>query len=197
MEKIKACTFITALFFCFAVNNSPGISVRSETGLSKSPQLPEVRSSFKQEQTKYQYKGAEQCATVCHNNDTMGFQYNSWKDGPHAKAFNVLSSKRAIRYAKKAGIKESPQESSDCLQCHVTGAGLDGSFLTDTYKKEDGVTCEACHKQKFVPKTFLPKETDCLECHNGIAHSMNKLNFRKDCVIIEHPIPKKPEKQLI
>ena len=188
MKIKKAFTSLSALLFCVAVNISPLKTYQSEPGHRKSSQLYEVISSSKQEQSKYQYKGAAKCASVCHNNDTLGFQYNSWKEGPHARAFISLSSQRASRYAKKTRLKENPQESFACLRCHVTGAGLDNSFLTDTYKKEDGVTCEACHKQKFNPKTFLPKESDCLECHNGMAHRMNKFNFRKDSAKIQHPM---------
>jgi Cytochrome c554 and c-prime len=147
------------------------------------------RSSFEQEKPKYQYVGIEKCASVCHNNGEMGFQYNIVKSSPHSKAFKALASEKALRYAKNANVKENPQESSICLKCHVTGGGLDSSSFTATYKKDDGVTCEACHKGEFILKTFLPKETDCLKCHNDSVHKTHKFNFKDKCAKIAHPRP--------
>jgi hypothetical protein len=193
MKNKKAITPFSALFFCVVVNISSVQSYQSEMSQWKSSsKLYEWTSNIIQEKSKYQYIGAEKCASICHNNEKTGFQYNIWKNGPHAKAFNALSSERAILYSKRARLKENPQESSACLRCHVTGEGLDTSFLTATYKKEDGVSCEACHKQKFVAKSFLPIEADCLECHNNSAHRMHKFNFREGCLKIEHPMPKNP-----
>ena len=83
-----------------------------------------------QEKQKYHYVGIEKCASVCHNNEEMGFQYNIMKNGPHSQAFNVLASKKALRYAKNDNIKENPQQSSVCLKCHVTGGGLDSSLTS-------------------------------------------------------------------
>ena len=48
-------------------------------------------------------------------------------------------------------------ESLACLKCHVTASEADSSSIGATYKKEDGVTCESCHKGEFIPKTYLPK----------------------------------------
>ena len=120
----------------------------------------------------------------------MGFQYDIVKSSPHAQAFNILLTKHANQYAKKANIKENPQESSVCLKCHVTGGGLDSSYFAATYKKEDGVTCEACHKGEYISKTFLPKETDCLKCHNDSVHKMHKFDFIEGSAKIAHPRPK-------
>ncbi len=152
--------------------------------------LLDGKSTSAQEKPKYQYVGIEKCASVCHNNEKMGFQYNIVKRGPHSKAFKALASEKALRYAKNANVKENPQESSVCLKCHVTGGGLDSSSFTVTYKKDDGVTCEACHKGEFISKTFLPKETDCLKCHKDSVHKMPKFNFKYKCAKIAHPRPK-------
>ena len=148
-----------------------------------------------QEKVKYRYVGMGKCASVCHNNEKMGFQYDIMKDSPHSNAFKILISDRAVRYAKKAKVKENPQESPICLNCHITGGGLDTSFFAPTYRKEEGVTCEACHKGAFITKAFIPKETDCLKCHNDSVHRINKFNFRKNCVKIAHPRPKTNSKE--
>jgi hypothetical protein len=132
----------------------------------------------------------EKCATACHNNDSMGFQLNIVKSSPHAKAYEILSSGKAKRYSKNSSVRGNPQESLVCLNCHVTGAGLDSTSLTSTYRKEDGVTCEACHKGEFIKKTFLPKESDCLKCHNNSVHKVQEFNFSEDCAKIAHSRPK-------
>lgn len=139
---------------------------------------------------KYQYVGIEKCASICHNNEEMGFQYNIVKNSPHAYAFKHLVTKKAFQYAKKANIEGKPQVSSVCLRCHTTGAALDSTFLTATYRKEDGVTCEACHKGEFISKTFLPEEADCLKCHNDSVHKIPEFDFSIDCTKIAHPRPK-------
>jgi hypothetical protein len=154
------------------------------------PLLPGSKGIFVQEIVKYHYIGMEKCASVCHNNEKMGFQYDIMKNSPHSNAFKILLTEKAIRYAKKANVKENPRESLVCLKCHVTGGGLDSSFFATTYRKEEGVTCEACHKGAFITKAFIPKEEDCLRCHNDSVHKMNNFDFRKNCSKIAHPRPK-------
>ena len=126
---------------------------------------------------KYQYVGTEKCASVCHNNEKMGFQYDIMKSGPHSEAYRILTTEKAACYAKKVKVREHPQESFVCLRCHITGAGLDSSFFAATFKKDEGVTCEACHKGAYISKAFLPKESDCLHCHNDSLHEVPKFNF--------------------
>jgi hypothetical protein len=157
--------------------------------------LPYRGSRFVQEESKYQYVGAEKCASVCHNNEEMGFQYNIWKESNHSRSYLNLVSGRALRYAKNAGIKGNPQENPECLKCHITGGGLDSSFFAVTYKKEDGVTCEACHKAEYITAAFLPKEKDCLKCHNDSMHKIHKFDFNKKCKKIAHPRPETKQEE--
>ena len=193
--KKKITIFLLSVFFSFILIPDPVQSGQIYRVNEISDfLLPEGGSRFVQEKTKYQYAGAEKCASVCHNNEEMGFQYNIWKESRHSKSYLSLASDRALRYAKNAGVKGNPQENSECLKCHVTGPGLDSSFYEPAYKKEEGVTCEACHKKEFIVNAFLPKETDCLKCHNNSVHKMHKFNFSDNCTKIAHPRPKtKPE----
>jgi hypothetical protein len=147
-----------------------------------------------QEKVKYQYRGVEKCASECHNNEKAGFQYDIWKKSPHANAYRVLLEQKAKKYAKKAHISSNPWESAECLKCHTTAGNLDKSFLLVTYHNEDGVTCEACHKHPYVPKTFLPKEENCRECHDGASHKMNKFDFTKGSAKFAHPMANKQQK---
>jgi hypothetical protein len=142
-----------------------------------------------QEKSKYQFIGADKCASLCHNNEKMGFQFNLWLCSPHQGTYKILGSKRAEKYAKKNHLIENPQTSKVCLKCHVTGGELELSYFTATYKQEEGVTCEACHKQLSDGKTYLPNEADCLKCHNDSAHKIHKFNFREGCAEIAHPRP--------
>jgi hypothetical protein len=154
------------------------------------------KSRSEQEKSKYKYVGIEKCASVCHNTEEMGFQYDIMKNGPHSKAFKILISEKARKYAKNVHLKENPQESSACLKCHITGGDLDSTFFASSYKKDDGVTCESCHKREFITKSFLPQESDCLKCHNNSVHKMNKFDFADKCLKIAHPRPGAKQKAL-
>jgi ferredoxin len=187
----KAYVFVLTAVLCLIIftglvqSNHAVVMPEKSNGL-----LSGDKSYSAQEIVKYHYIGMGKCASVCHNNEKMGFQYNIMKNSPHSNAFKILATDKAVRYAKKANVKENPQESPVCLKCHVTGGGLDSSFFAATYRKEEGVTCEACHKGAFITKAFIPKEEDCLRCHNDSVHRINKFDFRKNCVKIAHPRPK-------
>lgn len=141
----------------------------------------------------YKYRGVETCAGTCHNNEESGFQYDIWKKSAHSRSYAALGTNKASRIAKKAGIEENPQEALRCLECHTTGAGLTSDYYLTTYRKEDGVTCEACHKLKTQMQTIIFKEEDCLQCHNNSVHKTGKFIYSKQFPRIAHPIPgKKP-----
>ena len=142
-----------------------------------------------QKKEKYRYVGMEKCASVCHNKKEMGFQFDIVKSSIHAQAFVVLSSEKAMQLAKNANLTQIPGESPICLKCHTTGGGLDSSFFAVTYRKEDGVTCEACHKGEYITKTYIPDEAACLKCHNNSIHRIHSFRFRDECAKIAHPRP--------
>lgn len=181
---------LMTMVFILIINEGSGHPCKTNIILRKSDAIcSEIRINSPQEKTKYQYVGVEKCASVCHNNNKMGFQYDLWKTSAHSGAYKELASKRAEIYGKKAHIRGNPQESSACLICHTTRGELDPSFFTTTYRKEEGVTCEACHKHNFIDQTYLPDEADCLKCHNDSLHKMQKFNFRERSAKISHPRP--------
>jgi hypothetical protein len=143
-----------------------------------------------QDTSRYVYVGAEACAAKCHNNDELGHQYDSWKNSGHSRAWESLTGEKALVYAKNADITGAPSESQVCMKCHVTASGYEPSSLGATYRKEDGVTCESCHKGEFMPKTFLPDEQECLMCHNNSVHAVSPFGFDERCLRIAHPRPK-------
>jgi hypothetical protein len=140
-----------------------------------------------QENQLYKYVGLEKCASVCHNNNEMGYQYDIIRKSSLVKAYEILGSKKALKYAKKAHVMENPKESLVCLKCHTTGGGNGVDSFTETYKMEEGITCEACHKSQFNPKTVLPKEEDCRKCHNDSVHKITEFNFKERSARIAHP----------
>jgi hypothetical protein len=182
--------FLLSIVYSLFLGSLPARLRQVNAVLEKSdPRSTEGMSIFMQEKSKYIYVGSEKCASKCHNNDEMGFQYNIWKESPHSKSYLSLSSKKAIHYIQNTGLKVNPQENQVCLKCHITGGGLDSSFFAETYKKDDGVTCESCHKGEYNPKTFLPKEEDCLKCHENSVHKVHRFEFKKDCEKIVHSRP--------
>ena len=135
----------------------------------------------------YQYKGIEYCAS-CHNDAKTGLQqYTTWKNSLHSVSYLELATKKSAKYAQRAGIEDNPQNNIICLRCHVTSAGLETSYYTTTYRKEDGVTCEACHKVKEKSNTIIPPESSCLNCHNNSVHRTRKFIFNKKFQKIAHP----------
>jgi hypothetical protein len=170
--------FVSTLFLRMNLTKEPLKEYRVEN-VSVSDSLPPA----------YHYLGAEKCAAQCHNNEKMGFQYDLWKKSSHSDSYKVLNSKKAKSYLRKAHISGDPIKIQACLKCHITAAGLDSTYITATYRKDDGVTCEACHKRFNNPKTHLPSEPDCLFCHINSLHPMPAFNFREKIRKIGHKRP--------
>ncbi len=184
INNIKSLTGMASLILLTGIIS--GYSSQDDTSIIDPTAEKRI---YLQVKSKYLFIGAKKCASECHNNEKMGHQYDIWKKSPHADAFNILVSKKAMRYSKRARIKEDPRENAACLNCHTTGANKESLNFAPTYAKEEGVTCEACHKIKLDGKTYIPEEADCLNCHNDSLHKVQKLNFRGDCGKITHPRP--------
>jgi len=156
-------------------------------------------------QEKYKYIGVEKCAKLCHRGETKGSQLEIWENSKHSKSFVTLATPYAKTILKSLGDEGEPQKSEKCLQCHTTGFGLDKSNFDNTFKIEEGVTCEACHgpgsvyrslsimkdREKFLANGgIIPTEKECLKCHNNMAHVVYEFNFDERFKKIAHPIPK-------
>ncbi len=151
------------------------------------------------QEKKFKYVGVKECA-ICHESEEIGAQSKIWEKSLHAKAFVTLASDRALEQAREAGVDVHPQDSEKCLKCHIAGAGLDESHFAETYKKEEGITCEVCHgpgsvykdvcklkdREKFLANGgIVPDEKICLKCHDEPSFTF-KEKFRE----IRHPVPK-------
>lgn len=150
----------------------------------------------------YNYVGVKGCK-ACHMSAKIGKQYSIWEQQKHAKAYETLAGDEAKKIGAEKGIA-NPQESPDCLKCHVTGYGLPPTRFEATYKMEDGVTCEACHgpgsayKKMQIMKDLeqakqngliIPTEETCKKCHNSESPTFKSFNFDEMAKKIAHPIP--------
>ncbi len=148
------------------------------------------------------YVGAKGCK-MCHASSKRGAQYKVWEGTKHAQAYESLASDKAREVASARGI-DNPQESPECLKCHVTGYGADAALFEDSYSKEEGVGCESCHgpgkdykktkimKDVEVAKAnglILPGEEVCKKCHNEESPFYKPFDFAERFEQIAHPRP--------
>ena len=63
----------------------------------------------------------------------MGYQFSIWRRSPHADAWGVLATPKAL---EMHGAGDDPQQNPACLKCHTVVA-------KETL--DEGVGCEACH----------------------------------------------------
>ena len=152
----------------------------------------------------HKYVGAEKCK-MCHNAPAKGAQFTKWSESKHAKAYATLATEEAKKAAQAKGIAD-PQKDAACLKCHVTGHGVPADQLGEKYKKEEGVTCEACHgpgadymamavmkdKAKATAAGLVdPTEAVCKGCHNPESPTFKEFNFATASAAIAHPNPAK------
>lgn len=120
------------------------------TGLAALALTPRVQGAG--DQAGADYVGNNQCK-VCHNKPAEGEQWKKWSEMMHARAYKSLASDKAKAVAEKAGVTTPPQESPECLRCHVTAfdattfqPGTDvAKHLPPKIGIAEGVQCESCH----------------------------------------------------
>jgi hypothetical protein len=151
------------------------------------------------------YVGAKFCG-ACHKSGKGGNAYAVWEKSGHAKAFETLKTAAADEIAKKKGLKTAAAESPECLKCHVTGGGS-AKNVEAGFKKEEGVTCEACHgaasgykmlhnkgdiaKAKEAGLMLDKSPKLCEKCHNAESPTHKDFKFDEMWAKIEHKLPPK------
>jgi len=162
----------------------------------------------------HKYAGATKCRS-CHRKEPIGNQYGVWEASKHAKAFETLASEKALRWAREAGVAD-PQTDDRCVKCHIAGHGAPPEMLSRRYKREEGVSCEACHgpgwdyrKKKImidrelaISKGLVPQsEAVCTTCHNDESPAWNPerytlpaggtagFDYDQAVKAIAHPVP--------
>ena len=143
------------------------------------------------------YVGAKMCG-ACHKGEKNKNVFEKWTASAHSKAFETLKTPKAMEVAKKKGIAK-PTEDPGCLSCHATNGG-NGAGV----KKEEGVTCEACHGagSEYMAKNVMQnrelalkkgmilgsKDADlCKKCHNQKSPTYKPFAYAKDWEKIKHP----------
>lgn len=131
--------------------------------------------------------------------------YDTWKETPHAKAYESLTDEKAQKIYAELGKEGSPQEDPECFRCHITGYGMPAE-LTAKVLKENGVTCEVCHgagadyskmsimkdHEAAVAKGLSDKSREmCVNCHNEKSPTYREFNFDEFWKKIAHSRPEK------
>ena len=144
----------------------------------------------------HQYVGAEKCKT-CHGKELMGDQYSQWLEGPHHQAYRTLQQEPSQQLARKLGLTSPPQESAECLRCHVTAFGLPATRIVTELDPGNGVQCESCHgpgrdyrKKSIMSDIELAAEKGlwdgggdasiCTGCHNSDSPTFDPERYQLD-----------------
>jgi hypothetical protein len=153
----------------------------------------------------HEYVGASSCK-ICHRLAKYGDQYSIWENSAHARAYETLSTDKAKENGRKHGV-DDPRKSIKCLKCHATAADAPPEAKEDSYKIEEGVTCEACHgpgsdyksmsimkdREKALANGLIigDKET-CLKCHIPEGNDFYiEFDYERAWSSIAHPKPAK------
>lgn len=127
----------------------------------------------------FRFAGVMVCAR-CHSGPTFRFQFSIWRLSKHARAYATLATARSFEIAKENGVQGDPQKSGHCLRCHSTGAGRPADGFLSSFRRSEGVQCEACHgpgseyasesvmcdKSRASGKGFTEvNATTCMPCH--------------------------------
>ncbi len=164
-------------------------------------------SLFAQEEKKektFMYVGVDKCK-ICHMSSKIGKQYQIWKEGPHAKALESLSSEKSMKFAKENDIAD-PTKADQCLNCHATAATVDKKLIDPKGKLsiEEAVSCESCHgpgseyramsvmkshEKSLANGLVMPTEEVCVTCHNEDNPFHKPFNYEEYVSKVQHPIP--------
>jgi hypothetical protein len=158
-------------------------------------------------QAENKFVGAKKCG-MCHKAKEKGEAYTIWEKSKHASAFKTLQGEEAIKIGKEKKLAKAPAESPECLKCHVTGGG-EAKNVDASWKKEEGVTCEACHgaasafmmihnKPENAAKaaaagliTGDAAKKTCETCHNSNSPTFKGFKYEEMWAKIAHKLPAK------
>lgn len=167
----------------------------------------------------YTYVGTKMCK-MCHNKEETGKQFSIWEKSLHGNALAALQTDEAKKIAVAKGIKTAPDQSPECIQCHVTGWGTESGYQLNVdpadkkavtqNEKMANVGCEMCHgpgsgyktkktmeavsKGEMEPASvglLIPTAETCVKCHNEKSPTHKKFVFEEAVKVIAHPNPAK------
>lgn len=157
-----------------------------------------IQFSFAQEK---KFIGVKACS-ACHKGEKGKMIYEQWLSTKHAEAYKTLLGQKSKDIARKIGLKQEPSEADECLVCHATGY-MENEIRQASAKKEEGVTCEACHGAGSLYKSKHGKDKAeegkklglalsdndpkvCARCHNKKSPTYVEFDYKKDWQKIEH-----------
>ena len=167
--------------------------------------------------TTFEYIGSNRCKP-CHSKAEVGAQFAQWGSTAHAHAYETLLTDESKAIATKLGLKTLPENSPECLVCHVTGWGSPSGYKLDIPADDAkalkananlaAVGCESCHgpgseyKSKKVKEAVVagtitkasvglldPTEATCLVCHNSKSPTYKPFDWKSKQAAITHPNP--------
>jgi uncharacterized membrane protein len=163
--------------------------------------------------SKFELIGVKKCA-MCHQAENTGAQFKQWQTTAHSKAYATLAGDKAKAIAAERKLDKPPQESPQCLKCHVTAFPVMDKLVAGKVTLEEGVSCESCHgpgsgywkiaTMKAItagtqdPKAVglvMPTAEVCQRCHNAESPTFKEFKFAEMAAKIAHPNPmhaKKP-----
>ncbi len=130
------------------------------------------------------YVGSHVCMS-CHSGGESGGAYVRWISSRHAAAYWRLATDWSLFLAHQRPYFQDvtdPRADARCLLCHTTAAQDPDALFVQTFGREQGVGCEACHgpgsayidpqvmanRAAFVEAGGLvPNENTCLQCHRN------------------------------
>ncbi len=159
----------------------------------------------------HEYVGVKVCA-MCHRTAKSGEQFQKWEASKHSQAYKTLLTPAAKKIAEAKGIKGSPADAKQCLECHETAYNAPASQLGPRFNKKDGVQCETCHGpgKDYMKMSIMKNQKEaiangltllsvkdgsaqkfCETCHNKKSPTFKEFDFKKMWAQIAHPIPQK------
>jgi hypothetical protein len=177
--------------------------VRDPAGAVSSVELHFLRRTVTGARTSTpRYVGSRVCMD-CHSGPEQGQQDILWMRGRHAHAYWNLAADWALFLAKLRPHYQdlvSPIDDQRCLLCHVAGAQDPDSLFAESFRPEEGVSCEACHgpgSEYIEPEAManreaflaaggrIPTEDTCRSCHRN----SERFSWAEWAPKIAHPLP--------
>ena len=158
---------------------------RSEEGEIDGVELEFLRRRVRGTRTSSpRYVGSRVCRD-CHDDGPQGGPWVSWLRSRHAHAYWRLAGDWALYLARLRphySDLEDPISDRRCMLCHVTGQQDDNALLGETFRSQEGVSCEACHgpgslyvdpdimadRDRFLAGGgVIPTAATCRGCHRN------------------------------
>jgi hypothetical protein len=162
---------------------------------------------------KFDFIGLKKCV-FCHRSEEKGAQMQQWQKTSHAKAYATLAGEKAKAIAAAKKLPKPPQESPECLKCHVTAFPVMANLATAKITLEEGVSCESCHgpgseyskmsnmkaiaagtKDAKALGLIYPTAAVCQKCHNQESPTYKEFKFEEMVAKITHPDPTRVKKK--